>query len=330
MDRTGLQGYSYQSYPIVTTGPPAADMTATSIFTLHQGTSSAFSPSAHPNEDWTKISDLAERRRIQNRIAQRNYRKRLKRRLEDLERRAASTSTSPEPSQAETTQESKSATKRPQAPKANSTTTRKKRLSAAESKNKSWNLSHSPFPLQQSQTYGTMSEERGVSSSVYTDQLNSPQIPASSPPDSFFYPPYPSYQEVYDHNSSYQSPQPLHAFPTIPQSHYGEFAGQGTSQQPLGHLSQHPLASNLQPVKQMNAFSEEQDLNPLYVNYVSLSGLEAPLHQPQYNQQSQTPPLTNTYPDRYSTSTSSIGSLSEHFPLTLEHAISSPSHITIH
>ncbi|EFQ98863.1 hypothetical protein MGYG_01878 [Nannizzia gypsea CBS 118893] len=51
---------------------------------------SAFSPHAHPNEDWTKISDLAERRRIQNRIAQRNYRKKLKKRQEDQLRQATS------------------------------------------------------------------------------------------------------------------------------------------------------------------------------------------------------------------------------------------------
>lgn len=40
----------------------------------YPSTSSAFSIMARSDENWTRVSDLAERRRIQNRVAQRNYR----------------------------------------------------------------------------------------------------------------------------------------------------------------------------------------------------------------------------------------------------------------
>ncbi|KAH8723326.1 hypothetical protein GQ44DRAFT_685462 [Phaeosphaeriaceae sp. PMI808] len=65
------------------------------------GTSQAFSASVNPNEDWSKILDPVERKKIQNRIAQRNYRKKLKKRLKDVERSAASSSASTEQKPAE-------------------------------------------------------------------------------------------------------------------------------------------------------------------------------------------------------------------------------------
>lgn len=235
--------HRHQSYQQYATAAPTT--------TRYSGTSSAFSASANPNEDWTKISDLAERRRIQNRIAQRNYRKKLKKRLEDLERRAASSSASPEQKPAEL-----------QPPQ---TSPRQE----------------FPSPSSSDSSYTTPPEDR-MFSHQYTRQLSTSPPPFSVASYSSSYPA----PDAVPYSMPYTTASPYH---TIPTTLTPEMPAYTYLPPPLSSAYPTTLPGHLPSMK--SEYYAEEDLSPFGVGYAAIGGIEIPPPHAYADHNAHTPPL---------------------------------------